>query len=148
MEYTFMPFFGDDNRAKLLWFLKFYRTIISELLETGRDVNGRLLFIKELYPLIKGAWKELDNHFSVATTLLMNVPDDRLLMYGLYGAQLDLKISIVTRATEMFRTQGGKSFLRRLLDAIDNLLGSILSAIGAGDALAEVKDCVKDSIDD
>ncbi len=148
MEIFFTPSFRGADRNTLLSFLQFYQKFLSELLETGRDAKGDFLFVKELFQPIKMAWEEMDNHFNMAATALKNVSDDRLVMYGLYGEQLKLKIAVLARANNKFTKFGGKSLLRRLLDTIDNLLGSILGAIGVGDALAEVKDSIKDSIDD
>lgn len=72
---------------------------------------------------------------------------------GLYGAQLAVKERHVTRANKELReslTQPGRSFFRspfkKWIDRINNFLGSVTSATGIGEAIKELKDCLRDEL--
>lgn len=139
--------FDGDSRSAILMFLRFYKEFMGNLIESGKDPKGKMLFAYELYPLVVSAWKEMPEHFLHAEKACEEISEERLFSYGLYGNQLKLKLSVIARLKEKYRKNGGKSLLMLLLDGIDNLLGSILGAAGLGDALAEVKDAVKGSIE-
>ena len=72
---------------------------------------------------------------------------------GFYGAQLDLKERQVQEANssmQEFFTNPSQGIFRRLfkkwIDIINNFLGSLVSATGAGEALKELKDCLRDEL--
>lgn len=74
---------------------------------------------------------------------------------GLYGAQLDIKERQVSTANATLReriTRGTRKFLnkpfRKWVDIINNFLGSLASATGVGEALREIKDCLRDELPD
>ena len=74
---------------------------------------------------------------------------------GLYGAQLDIKEKQVTRANKTLRErlQGGVRKLwnrpfTKWVDIINNFLSSLASATGLGEALKELKDCLRDELPD
>ncbi len=74
---------------------------------------------------------------------------------GLYGAQLDLKERQVSEANLEVRETldfQKRSFFRapfgRWVDRINNFLGSLASATGFGEALKELKDCLRDELPD
>jgi hypothetical protein len=72
---------------------------------------------------------------------------------GLYGAQLGIKEKQVTRANKTLRErlQGGVRKLwnrpfTKWVDIINNFLSSLASATGLGEALKELKDCLRDEL--
>ncbi len=72
---------------------------------------------------------------------------------GFYGAQLGLKERQVTVANASLRerlVQGAAGLWRRpfrkWVDVINNFLGSLASATGMGEALKELKDCLRDEL--
>ena len=74
---------------------------------------------------------------------------------GFYGSQLDVKESQVTAANQGLREALGRAGIfgwRRAflkwIDVINNFMGSLVAGIGIGEALKEVKDCLRDQIDD
>lgn len=74
---------------------------------------------------------------------------------GLYGVQLDVKERQVKNANQNVRnslSQRIRSVFRRpfikWIDIINNFLGSLVSAVGAGEALKELKDCMRDELPD
>jgi hypothetical protein len=75
---------------------------------------------------------------------------------GFYGAQLDLKRAQVAKANDSLRQSLSDPLGRRALrrsflkwvDVINNFLGSLASATGLGEALKELKDCLRDLMPD
>jgi hypothetical protein len=74
---------------------------------------------------------------------------------GLYGMQLDIKEHQVSRVNATLREQlaGGVRRLwmpafRKWIDVINNFLGSLAPATGMGEALKELKDCLRDELPD
>ncbi len=138
----------NDDKEKIIRFLFEVRRFLSLVLETGEDSKGKFLFIKELHSSLRETWVVVEPYFDVAIGNSRNVTKDRLVQHGLVGIQLDMKIEIFNFMKRKYKSVGGKSILRRLFDAIDTLLESILAAIGVGGAISEFKDSVKNSIDD
>lgn len=70
-------------------------------------------------------------------------------IHGLGGSQLDFKLATVQYWVGRFLTNQNFSWsiLSRIFDAIDTLLGSLLSATpGAGTALEELKEGIRNSL--
>jgi hypothetical protein len=67
--------------------------------------------------------------------------------HGLYGAQLGFKLRVIRFFHDGYLS-AGKSALRGLLGAIDTLLGSILSALHAGEGIKEIKEYIEHSLSD
>lgn len=72
---------------------------------------------------------------------------------GLYGAQLSLKERQVTESNKAVReslAKNDRSFFRSpfksWIDRINNFLGSVIPATGFGEALKELKDCLRDEL--
>lgn len=74
---------------------------------------------------------------------------------GFYGSQLDVKESQVTAANRGLRDAlggvkifGWRRAFFKWIDVINNFMGSLVAGIGIGEALKEVKDCLRDQIED
>lgn len=74
---------------------------------------------------------------------------------GLYGAQLDIKERQVSGANRTLRQRladGARSLWKRpfrsWVDIVNNFLGSLAAATGLGEALKELKDCLRDELPD
>lgn len=87
--------------------------------------------------------------------LIYQAPLSNFQTAGLYGVQLDVKERQVKNANETVRksmSQRIRSAFRRpftkWIDIINNFLGSLVSAVGAGEALKELKDCLRDELPD
>ncbi|MDP2449666.1 MAG: hypothetical protein Q8M93_17630 [Polaromonas sp.] len=87
--------------------------------------------------------------------LIYETPRQRFQRAGLYGMQLDIKERQVSRvnATLRERLAGGVRRLwqqpfRKWIDVINNFLGSLAPATGMGEALRELKDCLRDELPD
>ena len=67
--------------------------------------------------------------------------------HGLGGDQLEFKLRTVEFwANRVNQANFGTGLIRRLLDAIDTLLDSILDALGIGGSIQEIKDAIRDAI--
>ncbi len=71
----------------------------------------------------------------------------RIQEHGLSGRHLRFKLEVIRYLNGRYAATG-KGILKKLLDAIDTLLKSIIKAAGLGDAAEKLKDFIKDSIDD
>ena len=72
---------------------------------------------------------------------------------GFYGYQLDTKEGLLTSANRTLRARlaegTGRLFRRsfkKWVDIINNFLGSLIAATGFGEALKELKDCLRDEL--
>jgi hypothetical protein len=88
-------------------------------------------------------------------TLIYQTPRQNFQRAGLYGAQLEIKERQVTRANATLRERlaGGvrelwKKPFKKWVDIINNFLGSLAPATGLGEALKELKDCLRDELPD
>jgi hypothetical protein len=99
--------------------------------------------------LAREAWNEFNEHLPLSTLIrkVDNASEMAMRDNGLYGAQLKYKLSTISHAVDMVFS-GFTGWKKKLLDLIDNLLESILSALGVGEALKELKDALVDSLPD
>ena len=101
--------------------------IIPELLEYAQDATGELVEQGHVERLLA----------AIETTELENLG-----LHGLTGQQLRFKLQTIHTRETRFRLIPWLWNLRRLIDTIDNLLDSIIKAVGAGDAVKELKDAL------
>lgn len=87
--------------------------------------------------------------------LIYETPRGKFQRAGLYGAQLDIKERQVTEANAEVRESLGqrarrffRSPFKKWIDRINNFLVSLASATGLGEALKELKDCLRDELPD
>ncbi|TBR35968.1 hypothetical protein [Dyella terrae] len=87
--------------------------------------------------------------------LIFATPLERFQRAGFYGAQLDLKEQQVTRANRSLREAIASRLrgtwikpFRKWIDAINNFLTSLIGASGIPEALKELKDCLRDELED
>ncbi|MBD7923166.1 hypothetical protein [Xanthomonas bonasiae] len=99
-----------------------------------------------LRPAGEEAWLELKEHqpLNEVISLISKAPDAKLQAHGLTGTQLRYKLSVLQDlAKRMRRVKFPGRFRPKLVDAIDTILDSLLSAVGAGTALKEIKDMLR-----
>jgi len=141
-----------ENEAKkdLGHFLGETLGFLKMLTYEGEDAEGRSLFVEKLLPEIRQAWEEFQDDFNVedAQRLVTKTPGPVLQSHGLYGRQLRLKLSAIASWRERFLGKKTKKLLLRLLDAIDTLLDSLMQAAGIDKALKEIKDILRNAIDE
>ena len=108
------------------------------------------LFPPKLHQDIAAAWSEFDQDFDRerALSLAREIPEERAIWAGLYGAQLQLKLAVVRYWRSKWNRFSTGKVLKKLLDAIDTVLDSLIAATGLDEALKELKDILSNSIDD
>jgi|LGOV01.1.fsa_nt_gb hypothetical protein len=141
-----------ENEAKncLGEFLCETLDFLGLLVREGVDAERRPFFVETLLPEIRQAWEEFRNDFSLekAQDLVKKTPGSVLQSHGLYGSQLKLKLSVIASWKGRFFKKRTKKLLLRLLDAIDTLLDSLMQAAGIDKALKEIKEILRNSIDE
>ena len=167
---------GDNDKDRLVNFVKEIESFINEIIEEDRGKN--LYFITELVEPMKAAWDMRERHFKEIYSCIENVNNNELTKHGLQGSELEFKLSVINHLWSKFITlkalPEGKTkkryapikplyfkkyigfipyilylrwLLKRLLESIDKLLTSLLDAIGASGAVSEFKDFLESSID-
>ncbi len=137
-----------SDTQKLREFIRWVKQLLAELVDTGTSPTGVPLFAEELREPMRAAWSEAVPEFDRLAEFVVTLPDRASHDHGLLGAQLNFKLATVHRLSGLFQRFGTKKILRLLLGAVDTLLGSILSALPGGSAASEIKDAIKDAIND
>lgn len=123
---------------------------LGEIVERRRDYQGRRLFSEELEEDMNAAWEDGREHFERIAAWAANLPQDRADASGLNGAQLRFKARVINWRKRIFEAIGGGAAFRKLLDAINVLLESIIDALIAafpgheaiGSLVKELKDYI------
>jgi len=139
-----------EAKDRLKDFLTKSHGLIRQLVYEGVDKDGRSFFIDDVSGLIREAWKEFEEDFKIdhAVSLIQQTSAETLKTSGLYGRQLNLKLSVVDKWKKRFSEKRIKKILLKLLDAIDTVLDSLIAATGIDQALKEIKDILRNSIDE
>jgi hypothetical protein len=148
MPVEFPTYGGEgDPRPALRAFVLAVRDLLEELARTNADPQGRPLFYLPLLADLRAAWAEAKPAFDVVAGRIENISDQSIAEHGLSGNQLKFKLNVIRFIYERYLSVG-KGIIKKLLDIIDDLLKSILDAIGGGGAVEEIKDFIKDSVDE
>lgn len=139
-----------EAKRLLSQFLKDTLSFLNHLVNEGYDSKGRLLFIEGELDGIRAAWKEFQEDFDLerANGLIKETSASYLLSHGLYGRQLELKLRLISNWHNRFSKMRTKKILLKALDATDTLLDSLTKATGIDEALKEIKDILRNSIDE
>lgn len=143
MPVVFPQFRGGEEgpRSALVSFVRAVHDFLDELVH---DPRNERLFLEQLLGPMRQAWREVEEQRYFAD---VESGIERLSDHGLFGWQVAFKLAVIRFFYQRY-LEVGKSVLKKLLDIIDDLLKSILDAIGGGGAIAEIKDFIKDSIDE
>jgi hypothetical protein len=148
MPVVFPTYGGAGNgRPSLHAFVIAVRDFLNELVTDNQDPSGQFLFAEELLPELRAAWHEIYQEFQRIAEATHQISDAGIHEHGLYGAQLRFKLSVIRFLHRRYTDLGGRGPLRRLLGAINTLLKSILSAIGAGEGIKEIKDYIEHALE-
>lgn len=145
-----MATFTDADREQLVQFLNTTLALIKSLV-----TEHLTLFPQDLSQAITAAWSEFETDFNQAQAeaTIRAILTDRAIWAGLYGDQLKLKLAVIQHWRQKWERKRttfgfGKKVLKKLIDAIDTVLGSIIAATGLDEALKELKDILSNSIDE
>jgi hypothetical protein len=97
---------------------------------------------------MRAAWQEMPPHFQDLERAIEALPPEQILRHGFSGRQLDFKLGVVASWWQRFSAGGGRRIAKRLLDAIDDVLESLIDSTGVGGAIKEIKKAINGSIDD
>jgi hypothetical protein len=140
---------SQNERERIQQFLNDVYRLLADIVETGQDPKGnRLMSDPDVLREVRAAWAESGQYFESAHNSVAEVPERRLHAHGLYGNQLGAKFTVTGRHWTRFLSKGGGRLFRKLIDVIDDLLDSILQALGASGAISELKDLVKNATDE
>lgn len=132
------------DQEELHSFIERVRTILSEIVGAQNH-----LLRKEMRPLFTAAWAEVEPLIPNVQTQVKLLSDDRLTQLGLSGAQLRLKLQGFRLADTALTSGGWRSRLvKKVLDWINILLGSILAGVPGAEPLKELKESIEAEIDD
>ena len=116
----------------------------------GRLTRHKKAFIPTLWRSLDNAWSDTSDHFiKLRREIIENYRrnKEKLQNHGLIGSELYLKLNTVEHYFGELITSGGKKVLKKLFNAINNLLNSIIQAIGASGAVTEIKDAINLALD-
>lgn len=138
-----------EDREKLTKFLSDTYELLDEIIQNGRDHLGNTIIPNESLIFFQNAWKEYQEQCPLdrARAVIMATRDDQFIWAGLYGEQLILKLHVINQFRNKFNNFGGAKWIKKLLDAIDRVLDSLIAATGIDEALKELKDILSDSAD-
>ncbi len=125
-------------------------TTTREVLELMVE-SKELLFRSESRKRMTVAWEELAPRWREIEDQLSDPSDEvlnKLRLAGLTGAQLEMKVQYIEGVHEKFREHGSLFLLRRVLSALNKLLGSLLSAVPGVEAVKEYKDYAESELDE
>lgn len=128
-----------DDRDKLVRFLDDVDDLLSRLAVRGEDVRGNEVVPREILPTVEPAWNAVQPDLEKAQNRVLASDDAELRAHGLTGAQLAFKLTAIEYVWRRYLESGAVQLLQRVLDVIDEVLKSILDAIGISGALDEFK---------
>jgi len=139
-----------EAKERLTDFLKDTTALVRHLVYEGIDDDHRPFFFEDLSDQIRTAWEEFEEDFNIndAIDQINDTDAEKFQASGLYGSQLDLKLSVIDKWKKRFSKKRIKKILLKLLDAIDTVLDSLIAATGMNEALKEIKDILRNSIDE
>jgi hypothetical protein len=139
----------NSDRERLIAFLNDTYQLLRNIYTEGVDPRGNPIVPEDLMPLLRNAWREFVGNFNLnrEANRIREAPEDRLVSHGLYGAQLTLKLTLIDRLRASWFDLGGDSILKKLIDAIDTLLNSLIAATGIDEAIREIKEAISNWLD-
>lgn len=134
-----------EPQVALEGFVLNLRDFLDELIREQHSLAGEPLFWPQLTDALGEAWDAEMTRFEPIARLARDLTDSVLDDHGLQGSALRLKLAVVDFWHRRYRAVG-KTALRRLIEALNDLLKSYLAAVGANEALAEIKDFVRNCL--
>jgi hypothetical protein len=94
------------------------------------------------------AWRDVEPQFPIVREGIGALEDTRLRDLGLAGNQLTLKLSGFERARAALTTRWTKRALKKVLEWMNVLFGSILAGVAAAEPIKEIKEALEASLED
>jgi hypothetical protein len=139
-----------EARDQMFSFIQEVHDIVGRTANEPYDQRGRLLVLEEMEGELKEAWQSFNEDFSWdrVKDAIYGAPDEHLQNHGLYGAQLRAKFNLVRSRIRRYFDGITKKKLLQLIDAMDTVLDSIIAATGMDGAIKEMKDLLRNSVDE
>jgi len=145
----------DENsaaqaREDLIGFLSELIRLLERIIKEPYGQNGELLILPEMQGELNEAWEAFieDFDFEVMRIRIMETPAARLQSSGLYGAQLRAKRTLFGTRVRRWLDSRKQGALLWLIDSADVILGSMIAATGVDEAIKEIKELVRGSVDE
>ena len=133
----------EADKQRIESFLTNLRDFLDELIKE----KPNQFFASPLIKPMQDAWEDTSPRFDEVLSRLKDADDSILKIHGLTSRELTFKLEIIEYLRQRFQTTAfKKKVLKRLLKALDNLLDSILAALGLPNPIKEIKDGVDASI--
>ncbi len=138
-----LTFTGGDPRPVLRAFFEDVIDFLTRVL-TKDDRYWRMDWDETLQEPMWEAWQEARSDAALAPVRegIETLSEGAIRAHGLAGAQLRFKLNVINRHFLNPARGFGAAGFRKLLEALDVLLESLLSAIPAGTAVSEMKDYI------
>lgn len=120
-----------------------------------------VLLPQHLHTGVQDVWPVIQQHIAELRNALLEAPDEidkQLEPVGLTGAQLEMKLSAHRTASDRAHEAGHprrpepptgfRRIFRSLLGWINVWLGSLVAALGSGEAIKEFKEFLEQGVDD
>jgi hypothetical protein len=142
------PELAVQERGDIIIFIRQVLELLDSIVREPYGPTGSLIFEDMSNPLSE-AWAEFREDFDIEIAMgkIERASDQSLENHGLYGAQSAGKRRLIEIRLGIFNGQRTKRTLLWLLDSIDTYLDSIINATGLSEALKEIKDLLRNSID-
>jgi hypothetical protein len=137
-----------DARSYLTKFLDSVETQLDEAVKTA---PGDLI-PEALHARANAAFNDVRPVFGQMKAAMPHLTDTDLIDHGLQaGPQLGYKLALVNHQNTQLQAPNNppkrrRGIFRKLLEAIDVLLKSLIKAVGLGDALEEFKDALEKGV--
>ena len=138
----------EDPREVLKTFLNDVVQFLN-LVAMREEPNWRPKFREHLLEPMHAALMPLRSHAERVEGKIEKLSAEQIRDHGLEGPELTFKFSVIDDAYSNRGGGGGWNFWgwKRLIESLDVLLESILSATGAGTGISEMKDYIGLSVD-
>lgn len=138
-----------SDRATLIELLSEIETFFGQLVISGEDSTGKLIFVPYLHSAMIAAWNgdlhvsntSAEERFQVARKIIASATDEDLTANGLKGRALQSKLLKLMESADFYNEFGGRHALGNLFARLEELL----IAAGAEDVL-RMKDLIWSSL--
>lgn len=148
MPFTFNFQDQPGDRDLLESFFRQLERFLSLLCYEPQQYLGSGSYIEGGQQILQSMWPETQPDFRRAHVQVREVNLDRLAQAGLTGNSLKGKLAVVAQWAQRLLTSPGVGLLRKILGAINTLLGSFVQATGVGELIKELKETSENVIDD
>lgn len=140
--------FGGSDVDLMQQFVSALWDLLHRVVEGGADFQGQPLFEPVLQERMYPALMDTRPHFDRLQAEIPEIDAGRISDHALEGQPLRFKLSVVRHWYDRFVIAGGTGLFRRLLDALEGLLDSIIDAAQLGGAVKEIKEAIRNSTSD